>query len=332
MDMLKKRFLVMVLAAVLVFGLGQGALAAKHVIKAVTAWPKTVYEVQNFMKFLDIVKKNVDAHAPGQLEIKYLGGPEVIPNREQVAALRRGLVGMVFTTSGYYVSAAPIVEALNLSEITPKEERQKGVNRFLNKILNKKVNAEYLGRLGIGLPFMLFLNKPIFKVADLEGMKIRCSPTHVAFLKAIGAHPVVIPPPDVYTALERGVVDGFIWIAGGIHDWGWDKVVKYRVEPGFYDSADNDVLVNKKVWNSLPKNLKKIVEESQVEAENLAMERATSHLADENALMEKEGMKVIKLSPVEAEKLRKTAYDALWKVVIEKTGNEGRDLRKMISR
>lgn len=331
MGTLKRRLMIVVLAVVLVFGLGQGALAAKHVIKAVSAWPKTVYEVQNFMKFLDIVKKNVAARAPGQLEINYLGGPEVIPNREQVEGLRRGLVGMVFTTSGYYVSALPVADGLNLSEFKPWEERQKGVTDFLNKIHNKRVNAEYLGRLGVDLPFMLFLNKPISRVADLKGMKIRCSPTHTAFLKKIGAQPVVIPPPDVYTALERGVVDGFIWVAGLIRDWGWDKVVKYRVEPGFY-TANNVVLINKKAWDSLPENLKKILKESEVEAEKAAVERADNHLAHENALMEKGGMKLIKLSPVEANKLRKTAYDVLWKIMIKKSGEDGKKLREMISK
>ncbi|MBW2021672.1 MAG: TRAP transporter substrate-binding protein DctP [Deltaproteobacteria bacterium] len=331
MGNLMRRLVILVIAVALVFGLGKGALAGKHVIKAVSAWPKTVYEVKNFIKFLEIVEKNVAGRAPAQLEVKYLGGPEVIPNRDQVEALRRGLVGMVFTTSGYYVSAVPVVDGLNLSELNPWEEREKGVNSFLNNIHNEKVKAEYLGRLGVGLPFMLFLNKPISKVSDLKGMKIRCSPTHTAFLKKIGAQPVVIPPPDVYTALERGVVDGFIWVAGLIRDWGWDKVVKYRVEPGFY-AATNVVLINKKVWDDLPGNLKKILLDSEVEAEKAAAKRAEKHLAHENALMEKAGMKVIKLSPVEAKKLKKAAYDALWEVVIRKSGDNGRKLRKMISK
>ena len=283
------------------------------------------------MKFLEIVKRNVNARAPGQLEIKYVGGPEVIPNREQVEALRRGLVGMVFTTTGYYVSAVPVVDGLNLSDLQPWEERESGVNAFLNKIHNQRIKAEYLGRLGVGLPFMLFLNKPISKVTDLKGMKIRCSPTHTAFLKKIGAQPVVIPPPDVYTALERGVVDGFIWVAGLIRDWGWDKVVKYRVEPGFY-TATNVVLINKKVWDGLPSNLRKILLDSEIEAEKAAVERAKKHLALQNSLMEKAGMKVIKLPPVEGQKLRKAAYDALWNIIIKKSGEQGRELRKMISR
>jgi len=331
MNGIRKIFLMVLLVSVLVCGLVQGVTAAEHVIKAVSAWPQMVYEVQNFIKFLDIVKQNVAAQAPGQLEIKYLGGPEVIPNREQVEALRNGSVDMVFSTSGYYVSAVPVVDGLNLTEFTPWEERERGVNDFLNKIHNQKVNAEYLGRLGVDLPFMLFLNKPITQLSDLKGLKIRCSPTHIEFLKKVGAQPMVIPPPDVHTALERGVVDGFVWVAGLIRDWGWNEVVKYRVEPGFY-MANNVVLVNKEVWDNLPAHLQKILRESEIMAEKAAVNRGKEHVAKENAIMEKGGMQLIKLPPAEARKLKETAYEALWEVVIKKSGDDGKQLKSMISK
>lgn len=331
MNKLTKRIFIIVVAVALVCGMSQGAFAAKYVIKAVTAWPKVVYEVQNFMKLLDIIEKKVAAEAPGQLEVKYLGGPEVMPNREQVEGLRNGVFDMVFTTSGYYVSAVPAMDGMNLSAFKPGQEREMGINDFLNKIHNEKVNAQYLGRLGIDLPFQLFLNKPIKKVSDLKGFKIRCSATHIAFLKKLGAQPMVIPPPDVHTALERGLVDGFIWVAGLIRDWGWHEVTKYRVEPGFYLGV-NVVLVNKKTWDSLPPNLQKIIMASQIEAEKLAVARADAHLASENRIMGKGGMKVINLPPAEAKKFTDTANQELWKIVLKKSGKEGQQLKKLISK
>ncbi|MFW6055624.1 MAG: TRAP transporter substrate-binding protein DctP, partial [Thermodesulfobacteriota bacterium] len=219
------------------------ALAKTYTLKAVSAWPKTVYEVQNYMKLLDIIQDKVARQYPGELKIRYIGGPEVFPNREQVEAARNGLVDMVFTTVGYYVSAMPVVDGLNLTELKPWEEREQGVNAFLNNLHNKKVNCFYLGRMGTGLPFSLYLNEPIDTTADLKGLKIRCSPSHIPFLKKIGATPQVIPPPDVYTALERGVVDGFIWPSGLITDWGWHEVVEHIIRPPFYEAV-NVVLVN----------------------------------------------------------------------------------------
>ncbi len=310
---------------------GVGEAASKTIkLRAVTAWPKTVFEVQNFMKFLDIVRQNVAKQYPGELEIQYTGGPEVIPNREQVEALRNGLVDMVFTTDGYYTSALPEVNALSLTQIKPWEERARGVNDFLNKGHETKLNSFYLGRMGSGIPFVLYLNKPITS-ADLSGLKIRCSPTHINFLKKLGAQPLVIPPPDVYTALERGLADGFIWPAGLIRDWGWQEVTKYIVTTNFY-MAVNVVLVNKDKWDTIPGHLQTLLVKSQVQAEHYAVERGINHVEKEFAAFRKQGIKFIDLPAFEAEKFKTTAYEQLWKVVVKKAPENGPKLKAMVSK
>jgi TRAP-type C4-dicarboxylate transport system substrate-binding protein len=305
------------------------AVAKKVQLRAVSAWPKTVFEVQNFMKFLDFVKENVEKQYPGELEIKYIGGPEVVPNREQVEALRNGLVDMVFTTDGYYISALPEVNALSLTRLKPWEEREKGVNAFLNGIHESQLNVHYLGRMGSGIPFTLYLNKPI-NSADLSGLKIRCSPTHINFLKKLDAQPLVIPPPDVYTALERGLADGFIWPAGLIRDWGWHEVTKYIVNQNFY-MAVNVVLINKGKWDKIPGHLQKLLIETHQQAEHFAVSRGLDHVEKEFAAFKKQGIEFIDLPPAEAEKFVDTAYSELWDIIIEKAPENGPKLKKMVS-
>jgi TRAP-type mannitol/chloroaromatic compound transport system substrate-binding protein len=109
------RVIRVLLIGAIILSLASIAEAKQVTIKAVTAWPKTVWEVGNFMKFMDIVKERVAKEYPGQLEIQYAGGPEVIPNQEQVEAARMGVVDMVFTTDGYYVSADWVTTCLSQS-------------------------------------------------------------------------------------------------------------------------------------------------------------------------------------------------------------------------
>jgi TRAP-type transport system periplasmic protein len=330
---LRSRQLIIACLSVLLVVLltGAGEAASKTIkLKAITAWPKTVFEVQNFMRFLDMVKENVEKQYPGELEIKYTGGPEVIPNREQVEALRNGLVDMVFTTDGYYTSALPEVNALSLTRIKPWEERAKGVNEFLNKGHGKKLNAFYLGRMGSGIPFTLYLNKPITS-ADLSGLKIRCSPTHINFLKKLGAQPLVIPPPDVYTALERGLADGFIWPAGLIRDWGWHEVTKYVVTTNFY-MAVNVVLVNKDKWDKIPGHLQQLLIKTQEQAEHYAVDRGQAHVEKEFAAFKKQGIKFIDLPAGDAETFENTAYSELWNIIIKKAPENGPKLKQMVSK
>jgi len=315
----------------IVLSLASMAQAKAITVKAVTAWPKSVWEVGNFNKFMDIVKERVAQKYAGQLEIQYAGGPEVIPNQEQVEAARMGVVDMVFTTDGYYVSAVPEINALSVSMLDGWEERAKGVNAFLDKIHQEKVSCVYLGRLGHNLPFTIYLTKPVKGLDDLKGLKIRCSPTLVGFLKKIGANPVVIPPPEVYTALERGVVDGFTWPAGLIKDWGWEKVTKCVVQPGVYNGA-NVLVMNKKKWDEIPADLQKLLIEAEDEAARLAKQRALDLIKNEKEALQKMGAQYVELPPAEAKKLTDAAYSALWDVIIEKSPVNGPKLKQMVTK
>ncbi len=184
--------------------------------------------------------------------------------------------------------------------------------------------------MGSGIPFTLYLNKPVTN-ADFTGLKIRCSPTHINFLKKLGAQPLVIPPPDVYTALERGLADGFIWPAGLIRDWGWHEVTKYIVTTNFY-MAVNVVLVNKGKWDKIPAHLQKLMIQTQEQAEHYAVERGRAHVDKEFAAFKQQGINFIDLSANDAEKLEATAYDELWKTVIKKAPENGPKLKEMISK
>jgi TRAP-type C4-dicarboxylate transport system substrate-binding protein len=326
-----KRLVRALFIGTIILSLASLAEAKTITIKAVTAWPKSVWEVGNFNKFLDIVKERVAQKYPGQLEIQYAGGPEVIPNQEQVEAARMGVVDMVFTTDGYYVSAVPEVNALSVSMLDGWEERAKGVNAFLDKIHQEKVSCVYLGRLGHNLPFTIYLTKPVKGLDDLKGLKIRCSPTLVGFLKKIGANPVVIPPPEVYTALERGVVDGFTWPAGLIKDWGWEKVTKCVVQPGVYNGA-NVLVMNKKKWDEIPADLQKLLIEAEDEAARLAKQRALDLIKNEKEALQKMGAQYVELPAADAKKLTDAAYSALWDVIIEKSPVNGPKLKEMVTK
>src|SRR2546430_7495830 len=118
----------------------------------------------------------------------------------------------------------------------------------------------FLARHVDGNPFPLYLNKPISK-PDLTGLKIRITPVYRDFFQALGATVVQTAPGEVYTALERGVVDGYGWPITGIFDLGWNEKTKYRVDPGFY-SAEVSVLINKSSWDRLGEAQKEILRKS----------------------------------------------------------------------
>jgi TRAP-type C4-dicarboxylate transport system substrate-binding protein len=306
------------------------ASAKTYTINCLTAWPKSAFESGEFLKFMDNVQKDADKKYPGELKMVYKGAGEVVATKNQVEACRTGLVEMVYTAGSYYTSILPVVDIMSLTDLMPWQERKAGVFAYLNKLHNK-ANIEMLGRVGTGSFFHLFLAKPIEKVDDLKGRKIRCSPTTIPFMKAVGATPIQMPPPDIYTAMERGVVDGYLLPPGTIRDFGLVPVSKYMVFPGIYQPCQF-VLMNLHVWKKLPKHLRILLVKHTEKMAHFNIEDQVAQLKKEEGAFKKDGMQFIDLSPVEAAKYKKTADDALYNTIEKKAPKEAKKLLKMITK
>ena len=323
-------FIVMVFALTVLITQYGLAKAEPITLKAVTAWPKTASEYKAFTTFTDLVEQMVAKKYPGELKIQFIGGPEAVKTPDQVQACQRGMVDMVFTTNAYYVSLFPEVDALKLSNFTPSEERASGAWAYMNDLHEKKIGIYYLARLGLGTKFHLYLKKPI-KSADLKGLNIRVSPMYLQAIKGLGGNPVVIPPTEVYAALERNVVDGYCWPAVGIRDWGWQKHTQYVVDPGFYN-VPNPLLINLKVWNQIPQKLRDLLTEAAIEAEKKVVANFEELARQERPILLKEGIQVIDLPPAEKEKFLNVAYDEGWKDILEKKPVEGAKLKDLLTK
>src|SRR2546425_4532072 len=127
--------------------------------------------------------------------------------------------------------------------------------------------------------YNIFLKQPIGPSGDLQGRKIRGSATYHSVFKLLGASPVGMPAGEVYTALEKGVVDGGAWPGVGLLGYRWDEVAKYLVRPAFGWVA-TPMFMNLAAFNRLSDAERKIVlEEGRKAAEN--WNRESSRLADE---------------------------------------------------
>ena len=235
------------------FLLAPGSLfgADRIVLKATTAFPKNMRFNMHVPKLIELIEKD----SGGRIKVVWLGGPEVVKTFDQANALKRGVVDMLlYTPFAYFKSLMPVSLAKGLSECTPWEERKNGAYELWSKMFEEKVNAKYLGCMHANLAFHIFSKKKIEKMADFKGFVCRVMPLYVPFMKSIGASPVTMPPTEVYTALQRGVVEGFMWPVF-ISDWGWQEVVKYVIFPGVFQ-IEAATVMNIKKWNSIPKTFR----------------------------------------------------------------------------
>jgi len=306
------------------------AAAQTTTLKVITAWPKNASDNKSLQFFMESVEQQIAKKYPGELKLNFVGGPEAVKITDQVHAAQTGMVDIVHTTNAYYVSLLPEADAMKLSELTPWEERASGAWAFYNDLHEKRLELYFIGRIGTDLPFNLYLTKPI-KTADLKGFNIRVSPMYLQVIKGLGGNPVVIPPTDVYQALERKVVDGYCWPFIGIREWGWEKHTKYIVEPGFY-SGPHPMVMNLKTWNGLPKKFKDVINEAAMEAEKKIVAYYVDEKKKELPLLKQAGVQVIDLPPAEKEKFLRVASEEGWKDIIQKCPQTGPELQKLLTK
>lgn len=313
-------------------GFAGQATAEKYVIKAVSAWPKNASEVASeYLPFIKAANEYLSQKYPGELKIKYLGGPEVIPSRDQPEAIRMGTIDMMFGTAAYYAGIAPAANAGKLSVLTAAEEKMNGAEALFDKIHRDKLNAAYLGRLGSEVQFQLYTIKRVENLDDIKGLRIRTSAMYIDFIKSLGGIPIGIKPGDVYQALERDVVDGFMWPLYSIRPWGWQEVAKYVVGPPFYKVA-HPILANTKKWDSLPEHLKTAILDILEKQAAIVEKESVENMKKEPEILKQAGMEVITFSPEDTKKYLEMAYSEGWKGQLKLESEMTSQLQKLLSK
>lgn len=301
------------------------AHAAEVTLKAVSAFPEGTENSRNFERFI----QKVNAEGKGLVQINYIGGPKAIPTFEVGNAVRTGVVDVANVTGAFYTSIMPESDALKLATLTMAELRKNGAFEYINKVWNEKANMYYLARVVENTPFHLYLNKKIDK-PDLSGLKIRVTPVYRDFFQAMGATVVQTPPGEVYTALERGVVDGYGWPISGIFDLGWHEKTKYRVDPGFYN-AEVSIVVNLDAWKKLTPAQRDFLSRQAAWVETLNADYLKTN-AEQAAKQAAAGIQVIRFDGAEGQRFVQQAYDAGWQGIISKSPEHGPKLRALISK
>ena len=173
---------------------------------------------------------------------------------------------------------------------------------------------------------MLHLSEPLETIEDFNGLIIRTSPLFAHMVEALGASPVILPMSEMYTSLERGVIDGLIMGEYGLFDFGLEDVVKYFFEPRFFQLAANRSM-NLDVWNSLSDNVKKVFIETSIETEPTQVEANRQLAADIRQKSLDYGVQVCSLSEAESQEMLDIAYNSIWDYVVEQAPEYGPKFR-----
>jgi len=317
------RFIAAVAAAVLAVPLA--ASAQEVTLKVVSAFPESSLYVKRLESWIE----RVNQEGKGTLRLSFIGGPKAIPTFEVGNAVRTGVVDMAMSTGAFYTNVFPESDALKLTQMPIAEQRKTGAYDYINRLWNQKGNMYYLARIVEHQSFHVYLNKKIDK-PDLTGLKIRVTPVYRDFFTALGATVMQTAPGEVYTALERGVVDGYGWPVGGIFDLNWHERTKFRVDPGFYD-AEVSLIVNLDAWNKLSPAQRDFLTRQGLAFEGLN-DFWKTYAQEEIKRQAQAGIQVIRFEGAQAKQYLDRAYEAGWAGILKVSPEHGAKMRNLFSK
>src|SRR5260221_960955 len=222
------------------------APAQEVTLRLVSAFPENQFYVKRTVEWIEKLNKE----GKGVLQINFIGGPKAIPTCEVGKAVQTGVVDIGFSTGAFYTNVMPEADILKLCEPVAGEQRKNGGYELIHKMWAEKANMRFLAKVVEFTPFHLYLNKKIDK-PDLTGLKIRITPVYRDFFQAMGASVMTTAPGEVYTALERGVIDGYGWPIHALFDLNWQAKAKFPVDPGFLKS-EVSLVINLDKYKALP--------------------------------------------------------------------------------
>ena len=319
---MKKIGLMLTGAASLLFVAGMSASAAD--LKILTSWNKNIWPTY---VVLDTFVKNIAKIGGDKIKVR-ISGPEVVPGFEQLQPVKAGVFDILFTHGVYHMGSKGLAASVDAMNADPVGKRTSGVWDHLDKFYQ---NTHGLKLLAISpnstKGYHIFLKKPI-EGGNWNGRKIRGTQTYHGVIKLFGGQPVVMPGSQVYSALEKGVVDGAAWPAAGMLSMKHYEVAKYKVRPTFGTST-LPILMNMNSYKKLSKEEQNILLLAGQMTEMEMPWIGDRMQAEEDAKLEKLGVKITRIPDAKVEEMRKAFSDGIWELGEKCCGSAAKEMRAM---
>jgi len=299
---------IMMLNLVLYFGLTSAFAAEKIIMRVGHGDAVDTYKSRKHSQMLTF-KELVNANSGGRIEVQLHGGGSVGSERE----LCESVIAGTMHASSISASIGPFYPAEMVLAIPYLFPSPQVAWEVLDGPFGKKL-SEGLLKIGIRnlafgeVGFRNFTNnkKPIRTPKDLQGLKIRVmeTPLYINMVKGLGASPTPVPWTEVYMALQSGLVDGQENPVAVILSAKLQEVQKYITLDG-HTYAEDWFIINEKFWQSLPKDLQKIVSDAAQVSATVSRGVQQLNSAIGVAALQQAGMQVYVPTPEERELFKK---------------------------
>jgi len=231
--------------------------------KMVTTWPPNFPVLGEGCK---LAAKWIEVMSGGRMEVEVYGGGELIPSLEVFDAVSSGAVEMGSSSGYYWAGKIPAAQFFSSVPFGMNAQQMNAwvINAGGNKLWNEiyePFNLLALPGGNTGVQAGGWFNRQINTMEDLKGLKMRIPGLGAKVLKKAGGTPMLVAGGELFTNLERGVIDATEWISP-YHDYkmGFYKVAKYYYYPGWHEPGTIlEMIFNKDKFQNLPVDLQEII-------------------------------------------------------------------------
>lgn len=302
--------LLLTAVAVLTVGMYSPAEAAKYEWKVAHVLAPDHPWTVALKKFAEELK----TRSNGEIELTIFPSGQLGQEREAIESLQMGVLEFTIVSSATLANFTQSLNILDLHYLMPSVKAGRAVmdSRIGRQLLD---TLDPIGIHGIDFwengMYTIYGNKCVQRPADIKGLKIRVNDNqfHIETYKALGATPVSIPWGDIYTSLEQGLCNLSTTTLVNLHSAKHDEASRYIIKANQLYTV-SPLLVSKEFWESLPENIKRIVQDSS----KVAMVYERKIMDEANVKTEKEvtadGKDIITVDTREWREAIQSVYDA----------------------
>jgi TRAP-type mannitol/chloroaromatic compound transport system substrate-binding protein len=284
--------------------------------KMVTTWPPKLPVLQEGCERL---AKRIGELSDGRLQIKVYAAGELVPAMGIFDAVSQGTVEVGSGASYYWAGKAP---AAQWFAAVPFGMNAQGMAAWFHGGGGLKLWEETYAPFNLiprpggstGVQMGGWFNKKINSIKDYKGLKMRIPGLGGKVIAKAGGTVVLLPGGELFTSLERGVIDATEWV-GPLHDlrMGFYKAAKYYYYPGWHEPGTYlEYFFNKKAYESLPKDLQHIIDAACMENEHWVLSQFDARNgAALQTLINKHKVNLIKFPDTVLDDLRQLAAEVV---------------------
>ena len=261
----------------------------------------------------------------GEIKIEMFG-PETIPPLDQLEPVQNGLFQVLCTYPGFHTGAISLLTGLESIRPDAAAFRNSGGLNVVNEAYGK------LGLQTVAVPlahgYWIYLNRDLSEQGDLTGLQIRALPPQHSYVASLGGTPVVLPPAEMFSALERGVVDGAYFPAAGATGYGFAEVTDRYFDTK--TTSPHIIVANQSFWDGLDDATRAVFEDQATVLEDEIPGVYDRLNTEEAEKMSAAGMQLIELGEDAAGRLSDAVVSGSWGFAGSRNADEAARMREAV--